>query len=153
MISSLFKKMNFKEQSRIVVLNAPIEFKTSLSEMETVAEIMFQTENINHHTLLLAFVQNESEITSVAKDILDWVDEDLLIWFAYPKKSSKTYKSEINRDSGWQALGNIGLEGVRAIAIDEDWSALRFRHVKFIKSFTRNNKMILSKEGKERKLN
>ena len=44
-----------------------------------------------------------------------------------PKGTSKRYKSEIHRDTGWQAIGQAGFEPVRAVAIDEDWSALRFR--------------------------
>jgi len=54
-----------------------------------------------------------------------------------PQATSKRYKSEINRDTGWQALGQAGFEPVRAVAIDEDWSALRFRRVEFIKTLTR----------------
>ena len=42
------------------------------------------------------------------------------------------------------------MEGVRQVAIDEDWSALRFRSAKHIKSLERNPKMALSKEGKQR---
>ena len=34
------------------------------------------------------------------------------------------------------------------MAIDADWSALRFRHVQFIKSMTRDPKMTISATGK-----
>jgi len=48
------------------------------------------------------------------------------------------YRCDFNRDTGWVALGEIGFEGVRQIAIDEDWTALRFRRVEFIKTLTRD---------------
>ena len=57
---------------------------------------------------------------------------------------------DFNRDTGWDALGNLGFEPVRMIAIDEDWSALRFREAKFIKTITRRESFALSKEAKER---
>jgi hypothetical protein len=46
-------------------------------------------------------------------------------------------------------MGQYGMEGVRMVAIDEDWSALRFRKVDFIKNFTRKF-AALSEKGKER---
>ena len=38
-----------------------------------------------------------------------------------------------NCDSGWPVLGAAGFEPVRMVAIDADWSALRFRRVEHIK--------------------
>lgn len=73
---------------------------------------------------------------------------DEVVWLAYPKLSSKKYTCEFNRDTGWQALGDIGFEGVRMVAIDEDWSALRFRKAENIKTMTRS--FAMSKKGKEK---
>jgi hypothetical protein len=36
-------------------------------------------------------------------------------------------KSDINRDSIWPIAAQHGLRPVRQIAIDDDWSALRFQ--------------------------
>ena len=46
---------------------------------------------------------------------------------AYPKKTSKKYSATVSRDEGWGPLGENGYETVRLIALDEDWSILRFR--------------------------
>jgi hypothetical protein len=75
---------------------------------------------------------------------------DVTLWFAYPKQSSKRYSCEFNRDDGWQALGEANYEPVRQVALDEDWSALRFRHISFIKTFKRNKNNAISKKGKKR---
>jgi hypothetical protein len=64
--------------------------------------------------------------------------------------SSKNYKCDFNRDTGWTALGGAGFEPVRMVAIDEDWSAIRFRWVDFIKAMTRDSKSRLSEKGKAR---
>ncbi|MFM6948875.1 MAG: hypothetical protein ACKOWQ_07675 [Aquirufa sp.] len=47
-------------------------------------------------------------------------------------------------------MGEIGFEPVSQVAIDEDWTALRFRNVHFIKTLKRNPEAIMSKEGKAR---
>jgi len=54
--------------------------------------------------------------------------------FAYPKGTSKKYKCDFNRDTGWDKLKEAGFDTVRSIAIDEDWTGLRFRRKEFIKS-------------------
>ncbi len=67
----------------------------------------------------------------------------------YPKGSSKKYSCDFNRDTGWDIMGQYDLESVRAVAIDEDWSALRFRKVDFIKTMKRKFEA-LSEKGKEK---
>ena len=57
---------------------------------------------------------------------------------------------EFDRDTGFSALGTAGFEGVRAVAIDEDWSALRFRRTSFIARLTRDPSRALSDEGRKR---
>jgi len=71
-----------------------------------------------------------------------------VVWFAYPKGSSKKYTSQINRDNGWAVLGKAGFEPVRMVAIDEDWSAVRFRRVEFIKTMTRPAEARLTQKKK-----
>jgi hypothetical protein len=57
-----------------------------------------------------------------------------VLWFAYPKKSSGKYSSNIDRDHGWKTLNDSGFYGIRLVSVDDDWSALRFRSIRFIKS-------------------
>ena len=73
-----------------------------------------------------------------------------MVWLAYPKGSSKKYKSTIDRNSGWAGMGTAGFEPVRMVAIDEDWSGLRFRRVDFIKTMTRGKGHALSAEGRKK---
>lgn len=79
----------------------------------------------------------QAELAALAADIAQKAEGDAVVWFAYPKASSKKYRCDFNRDSGWEALGSLGFEGVRQVAIDDDWSALRFRRVEYIKKMVR----------------
>jgi hypothetical protein len=56
-----------------------------------------------------------------------------VLWIAYPKGTSKRYACQFNRDSGWDVIRDAGFESVRQVAIDEDWSALRFRRLAYVK--------------------
>ena len=85
-------------------------------------------------SFLLAFVTRKSEVDGLAKQVAARAKGDAIVWFAYPKGTSKKYKCDFNRDNGWDTLKSKGFDTVRAVAIDEDWSALRFRRVEFIKA-------------------
>lgn len=50
------------------------------------------------------------------------------------KKSSRKFSSEIERDYGWKALNEASFYGIRLVSLDNDWSAMRFRNKKYIKS-------------------
>ncbi len=47
-------------------------------------------------------------------------------WVAYPKGN----RADINRDSLWPLLAEHGFRPVSQVALDETWSALRFRPLK-----------------------
>ena len=100
--------------------------------------------------LYSSFCNKEQEVVNYAKQINNFLETDGVVWFCYPKQSSKKYKCEFNRDNGWNSLGVLGYEPVRMVAIDEDWSALRFRKTEHIKKITRRESFALTTEAKHR---
>ena len=91
-----------------------------------------------------------AELQAAADAVLPKAQGDAVVWFAYPKGTSKRYKCEFNRDSGWAPMGAAGFEGVRMVAIDEDWSAFRFRRVEHIKTMKRDPSRAATEQGKAR---
>ncbi|MGN6246919.1 MAG: hypothetical protein ACTHNG_01110 [Ginsengibacter sp.] len=133
-MTPLFKKLNFKDQEEIAIINSPEEFESELEQMKSETGIHKSLENVTNLGFVISFVKSKNEIDGLAAQLKNKIKGDPVIWFAYPKKTSKKYKVEINRDSGWESLRKIGLDTVRAVSIDDDWSALRFRKVEFIKN-------------------
>ncbi|MEO1713483.1 MAG: hypothetical protein AAFU60_09140 [Bacteroidota bacterium] len=146
----VFKKMNFKGQSPILLLHAPASFQAILPEMNTLTEFHESPQADQSYGYILAFLYQQSDLPLVAQRVAGQMDEDCLLWLAYPKKSSKKYKTDLSRDMSWQVIGDLGFEGVRQVAIDEDWSALRFRETRFIKTMKRQSLRAMSNEGKKR---
>jgi len=147
--ASVFAKLNLKDQAEIVVLNAPQSFEAELRRLSGV-RVHRALPRSGPIAFALAFVTRQAELDAFAKSLAKRAEGDAIVWFAYPKGTSKRYTCEFNRDTGWQALGAAGFEGVRGVAIDEDWSALRFRRVEFIKSMKRDPQRALSAAGKKR---
>jgi hypothetical protein len=134
-----------------LVLDAPAEQAPLLEALGDGAKLDITPQPGRRYPFLLAFVRTLSEVERVARltaDVLAGGDSKL--WLAYPKGSSRRYTCEFNRDTGWAALGDAGFETVRQVAIDEDWSALRFRRVAFIGSMVRDPSRALTKEGRAR---
>lgn len=136
-MAGVFAKLNLKEQNQIVVLNAPQSFEPELKALKGV-EVVRDLKKVKAATFSLAFIMSRDEVDALAPAIGRKAEGDAVVWFAYPKKSSKKYQSQISRDSGgWDSLGKEGFEPVRMVAIDEDWSAVRFRRAQFIRNMTR----------------
>jgi hypothetical protein len=148
-MSDVFRKLNLKDQREIVVLNSPASFEPEMQGLGEVA-IRRSIDDSSAVAFSLAFVTKQDEVDRLAAAIAAKASGDCVVWFAYPKGSSRNYKSEINRDSGWKVLGDCGFEPVRMIAIDADWSAVRFRRAEFIKTLTRGVEWTQSAVGREK---
>ena len=129
---SVFDKLNLKLQREILVLNAPSSFEPELLALKDI-KVFRDAKKAKAVQFALVFATKQSEVDSLSKLLVSKAEGDALLWFAYPKGTSKRYTCEFNRDTGWNALRNLGFDTVRQVAIDEDWSALRFRRVEFIK--------------------
>lgn len=148
MAPAVFQKLNYKQQSPIYVLNAPPSFEAAVNSMREVAEVRTDFAGARGVQFALAFATKKSEVDAFARAMARAAEGDAVIWVAYPKGSSKNYKCEFNRDNGWDRFGAGGFEPVRQVAIDEDWSALRFRRVEHIKTMTRS--FAMTKAGQEK---
>ena len=147
-MTPLFKKLNLGDHRDVCVIDAPDSFEPELTALDGV-EITRDMKSAKSISFAICFVKNLKSVEAAAKS-LKKAKGDPVIWFAYPKASSKKYSCEFNRDSGWASLGKAGFEGVRQVAIDEDWSAVRFRRVDHIKSLKRDPSRAISAKGKSR---
>jgi hypothetical protein len=133
----LLKKLNFKELGQpVLVINAPKSYDNIKAAFE--GEVHQQAE-LEKYDFVQVFGTSNQELQSHAKNAVSYVSEDGLLWLCYPKKSSKIYKgSDCSRDTVTGMLSEEGYEPVRQIAIDDDWSALRYRKPEKIKKMVRD---------------
>jgi hypothetical protein len=74
---------------------------------------------------VIAFARHKDELAAVAADAIDAARDDRLAWVAYPKAGQ--LDTDLSRDSLAAALSGHGIRPVRQVALDDVWSALRFR--------------------------
>ncbi|MBM7662369.1 hypothetical protein JOC85_003176 [Bacillus mesophilus] len=143
----ILKKLQIKTQDKpVLILNEPKEYEEVISAFEATVHTEIKEEA---YSFVQVFGTTNETIKELAIKGVAVLEENGLMWLCYPKKSSKTYKgSDCSRETVASLLSDQGFEPVRQVAIDEDWSALRFRTVEQIKSMTR--KFAVTVEGKER---
>jgi hypothetical protein len=132
-MATTFQKLNLKDQSPILILNSPESFEGEVAALAGV-KVLRSIKGVKELTYALAFVTRQAEVDALTATLTAAAKGDAILWFAYPKGTSRRYKCDFNRDTGWELIRAAGWETVRAVAIDEDWSALRFRRKEFIQS-------------------
>lgn len=147
-MDAVFKKLNFKTHDPVLIMNAPDSFDGNIASIANETTIVTNEEHIKHTTFCMVFVTKQTEIDAIIPRVIPLLTGDAILWMCYPKGTSKRYQCDFNRDTGWHVMGQFDMEPVRMVAIDEDWSALRFKKVDFIKIMKRNTAGALSEKGK-----
>ena len=74
---------------------------------------------------ILLFVKDSQELKAKAGPAVAAARRDAITYIAYPKAGQ--LGTDLTRDNLWAMLDGQGIQPVRQIAIDDVWSALRFR--------------------------
>ncbi|WP_447642281.1 MULTISPECIES: hypothetical protein [Chitinophagaceae] len=121
-MQDIIKKFKFKDSG--IILSAPADIETEFKK------IGFKTsfDNTQKSTNTLVFINDNKEYLDFLNKNLRKIALDSILWFAYPKRSSKV-KTDINRDTIRLTGEKYGITTVTAISINDIWSALRFRPI------------------------
>jgi hypothetical protein len=148
-VNQLLRKLQLKDRREIFIHGAPAELSAQMARGSDGVKVL-TAPRTRKAPFALFFVQSAADVARLARRAADMVPGDDVLWFAYPKKSSRRYRTDISRDHGWAPLGALGFEGVRQVAIDDDWSALRFRRQEYVNKLTRAPQRAMSAAGKAR---
>jgi predicted transport protein len=119
----LIKKLRLQSGMRAAFVNPPDRYVESLAPSADVAIAAQPDETCD---FIQIFVVDSVQLAEHVQTILGVVRPDCVLWFCYPKLSSGV-QSDLTRDVGWEALYQAGWRGVASVAVDDVWSAVRFR--------------------------
>lgn len=125
-MSSLAKKLLIKPSQNWLLFNAPTNYLSVLEPLPEGVITYFEAKGAFDGIQL--FAKNSAELTTGLKIITPILKPSTILWIAYPKKSSGI-ESDLAMMGDWSQTANYGLEPVAAIAIDETWTASRFRPI------------------------
>lgn len=131
---TLLEKLNYRGQKRIVVMNAGSDFVLSPGNELSDVQVDNEIDQRYPYGFMLIFVRKVTDVRKIAPVALHNLVDDGILWFCFQKKSSKKGSSELSRDYGWKPLNDMDFYGVRLVSVNQEWSALRFRNIKYIKA-------------------
>ena len=114
----------------MLIMNAPDGYTQLLGPLPAGSEV--ETSAEGEFDFVQLFVHNKADIDADAETAIQVLKPGGILWFSYPKKSSKV-ETDITRDIGWDRLREVGWRPVSQVAIDNTWSALRFRPTSEVK--------------------
>ncbi len=122
-MAELRKKLQLKQQN-LALVRLPSELERSIAQelfwtkYDTIPEVLPES--------VLVFAKNQAELEELIPSVLERATAQTILWFAYPKRNSTRYQTDIARDRGWEAMEDAGYIIARQISLDSDWSALRY---------------------------
>lgn len=139
----LVKKLKIKPGEKILILNSPEDYSEKLQPLP---EGTYLTNKAaGKFSSIHAFVKSRSELNKELLRIKSLLNDNGLVWFCFPKKSSGI-KTDINRDAGWEEIEKSGLRFITLISIDDVWSAFGLRNEKEVPQY---EEKIISPEEKK----
>ena len=124
-MTPLSKKLRLKPGMKTKIMDPPAGYTDALGQEPEVGE--------SNLDVVQLFAKDSAELAALWPAAHKAVNYDGLIWIAYPKKSSGI-ASDLGRDEGWAPIFDFGLRVVSICAVDEVWSAVRFRPVEKVRS-------------------
>ena len=122
MAMTLTAKLQIKPGWTMTLINAPEGYHRQLAS--ALQGVVLTGKNLADSVLV--FAGNLSEARSLAPKAFGTVRMGGVVWIAYPKGNSGV-KTDIKRDSLVEVLKPTGWRPVRQIALDDIWSAVRYR--------------------------
>jgi hypothetical protein len=111
-------KLQLKPEQQLALVLAPPDVVSALSGMSTTGA---KSEEVG----LIVFVADRTSLEKHRKQIAASAQANRLTWVSYPKAGQ--LETDLNRDSLASLLAESDIQPVRQVAINEVWSALRFR--------------------------
>jgi hypothetical protein len=93
--TSLAEKLQVNPGSKMLIMNAPEGYLAMLDRLPEGAEVT--TKGGGTFDFVQVFVYNKADVDNLAPKAIKAVKPGGMLWFSYPKKSSKI-KTDIHRD-------------------------------------------------------
>jgi hypothetical protein len=130
LMNPVLKRIGYRDQDPCLALNAPANFTKWIADTGAAVH----NEAMQTYDFVICFAQTMEEGVKLADVAVKAVNHDKLLWFCYPKGTSRKFKSDIQREKAWSLFKPYAYRPVSQVAIDDDWSALRFRKASLVKS-------------------
>ncbi len=123
-VNPIVKKLGIKAGMRALVVAAPDGYLRRLTPLPEGVKIA--TKPTGTYEFVQFFATRMAHIEKTAPGLVQRATPGAVFWITYPKKTSGI-DSDLSRDILAAAMTDNGWRPVSIVALDDVWSALRFR--------------------------
>jgi hypothetical protein len=116
----LIKKLGIKEESKMVLINAPKNYM-GLLEVDISKQLINEISNAQ---LVHLFVVSKADLEKEFSKIIQQAKDDLIIWISWYKKSSGI-ATDITEDIIREIVLPTGWVDIKVCAVSDIWSGLK----------------------------
>lgn len=122
---TLPEKLQLQDEKNLLIQGLPSSIEKQFVKLTFSKNVtpLLRTRKID---FALVFAVSQRQLVDILKDVIPALQDDAKFWIAYPKLTSKI-SSDLCRDKNWDFVSDYGFEAVRMIALDNVWSAGRFK--------------------------
>ena len=133
-LSPTAKKLRLGAGQRVAVLNAPDGFAAQLRPGP--ADISTELGGGSAYDAVLLFVKDTDELRRLGPAAVHAAKPNGLLWITYPKGGAGSGATDLPPTPSWvqrdvlgEITGEMGYRAVSFVALDDAWTALRFKRV------------------------
>lgn len=125
MAVTLSKKLRISENASLLTLNAPPDFKKTLTDLPGGVTISSTTKKYDQ---VHWFVKDRAQVEKEMSKVMKLLKENVIVWVYYPKGSSGI-QTDLTRDKGWDCLlaEDDKLTWISLISFNDTWSVFGLR--------------------------
>jgi hypothetical protein len=122
---TLLEKLQFKDEKNLLIQGLPSSLEKQFIKLNFSKSVtpLLRSRKID---FALIFAVNQQQLHAILEEVIPALHAEAKLWIAYPKATSKI-ASDLSRDKSWDFVSDKGYESVRLIALDNVWSAGRFK--------------------------
>lgn len=118
----LAKKLGIKEQSKLLVVGAPPDFRGLLEPLPP--SVQFASKPDASIDIAHIFTSKRAELSAALADYRKKLSAGATVWVSWPKKSAKV-ASEVTEDTVREVALPLGFVDIKVCAVNEVWSGLK----------------------------
>jgi hypothetical protein len=123
--AGLARKLRLKPPLTALALNAPAKYVAAL-RAALGCDAVSERASSGAYDLVSLFARSQADVEAGAPGAIAATRAGGSLWVMWPKKISGQI-TDLSRDTLWTLIQPLGWGPVASIAVDETWSALRFR--------------------------
>ncbi len=120
--TALAKKLGVKASSRVLVLDAPEDYRLLLAPLPD--DVVFEAGASQEVDIAHVFVTSREELARQLGGMRAALRSDAIVWISWPKKASRV-ATTVTEDTIRELALPLGFVDVKVCAVNEVWSGLK----------------------------